>query len=76
MGIYVRLQKLADDGTRATYAFSPGEGADRTLIFDRAEGRIWPQDGARDGIFRAAAGTVAKAWAEHGELPDKLLHQA
>jgi hypothetical protein len=47
------------------------------LIFDRAEERIWPEDGAKDGMFRAAAQTVAKAWREHSsELPDTLFHQA
>lgn len=78
MGMYLKLRKLTDDGTMATYSISsmPDEGGDRILAFDRAKDRIWPADGTRDAIFRAAAGTVAKAWAERGELPDKLLHQA
>jgi hypothetical protein len=76
MGIFVRLTKLTDDGTRATYAFTPGDGTERTLVVDRAEERIWPEDDARDTTFRAAARTVAAALARGGELPDRLLHQS
>ena len=76
MAIYVRLDKLADDGRRATYSFTTLESPSRTLVFDREEDRIWPEDDNRDGIFRSAAQTVVKAWVERGELPTRLLHQA
>lgn len=77
MAIYIELKKLAEDETKTTYGFSGADGSQRTLIFDRAEERIWPEDGAKDGMFRAAAQTVAKAWREHSsELPDTLFHQA
>lgn len=77
MAIYIGLKKLADDGTRATYGFSAAGSSQRTLIFDRAEERIWPEDGAEDATFHAAARTVAKAWRERGnELPDTLSYQA
>jgi hypothetical protein len=77
LAIYIELKKLAEDKTKTTYGFSDADGSQRTLIFDRAEERIWPEDGTQDGMFRAAAQTVAKAWREHkDELPDTLLHQA
>ena len=77
MAIYVELKKLSDEESRITYGFTGADGSQRTLIFDRADERIWPEDDVQDGIFRAAAQTVAKAWRKHGdELPDTLLHQA
>lgn len=46
-------------------------------MFDRAEERIWPEDGAEDATFHAAARTAAKAWRERGnELLDTLSCQA
>lgn len=76
MALYVELGKLFEDEFRTTYGFAGADGSQRTLVFDRAEERIWCED-VEDGIFRAAAQTVAKAWRKHGnELPDTLLHQA
>jgi len=77
MAIYLELKKLSDDETRTTYGFAGADGARRTLVFDRTEERIWPEDDVKDGIFRAAAQTVAKAWRKHGnELPDTIRHQS
>ena len=46
-------------------------GPRRTLVFDRVDERIWPADGKPDGLFRAAAGKLAKVWAEEqaAQLP-------
>jgi hypothetical protein len=77
VAIYIGLKKLSDDGTRATYRFSAADTPVRTLVFDRAEERIWPEDGTEDAAFRAAARTVAKAWREHGDdLPGTMAYQA
>jgi hypothetical protein len=77
VAIYIGLKKLADDGAKATYGFSAAGSSQRTLVFDRDEERIWPEDGVEDATFHAAARTVAKAWRERGnELPDTLSYQA
>lgn len=77
MGMYVKLTKLADDQARATYSFPGGEEPPRTLVLDRAEERIWPEDGNSDPVFQAAARTLAKALREHdGQLPDTLYHRS
>jgi hypothetical protein len=76
MGMYVRLDKLSDDGRLVKYAFAEADGRQRTLVFDRQEERVWPEDDNRDGIFRGAAQALAKAWYDRHELPEKLLHQA
>lgn len=77
MAIYLELKKLSNDEFTTTYGFAGADGSQRTLVFDRVEERIWPEDDVKDGIFRAAAQTVVKSWRKHGnELPDTLLHQA
>lgn len=76
MAIYVQLKKIADDSRIVKYSFGGKVGPQRTLIFDREEERIWPEDNNRNIMFRAAAAAVAKAWEERGELPDRLLRQS
>ena len=77
MAVYLELKKLSDDEVRTTYGFQGADGSQRRLIFDRGEERMWPEDDVRDGLFRAAAQTVAKAWRTHGNnLPTTLHHQA
>lgn len=75
--MYVELTKTAQDETRTTYRFPGGDQPARTLIFDRAEEQIWPEDGNNDPVFQTAAMTVAKAWREHGDnLPETLYHRS
>lgn len=75
--MYVELTKLSEDATTTTYRF-PGAGQPaRTLVFDRVEEQIWPEDGRNDPVFQAAARTVVKAWRQHGDdLPRTLYHRS
>jgi hypothetical protein len=76
MAMLVEMRKLSDDGRSARYGFGTPDGADRVLVFDRTEERIWPEDDKRDAVFRAAAGKLAKIWSERGEVPDTVVYQA
>ena len=76
MGLYVRVQKVAGDERRATYAFTTGNGNERTLFVDLDEDQIWPEDGNRDGVFRGAAQALARELSNHGKLPDLALLQS
>jgi hypothetical protein len=72
----VNLRKVADDGRVAQYWLRTVDGPRRLLNFDRVDERVWPEDGNRDAIFRAAATKISAAWLERGELPENLAHQA
>lgn len=76
MGVYIGLTKLADDGTKARYAFAVPGDPERTLVFDRIEARSWPEDGTEDGTFYAAERTLVRTWRREGSLPEKLAYQA
>jgi hypothetical protein len=72
MAIYIQLDKVTDDGRLVKYSFATMSGPRRTLVFDREEERMWPEDGNWDGIFRGAAQVVGRAWRNGGELPDSM----
>jgi hypothetical protein len=76
MGLYVRVQKVSDDGKLVRYSFTDGEKPERMLIVDRDEECLWPEDGNPDGIYRGAAQALVRDWRKKGELPDKALLQA
>ena len=76
MGLYVRVQKIAGDDRSATYSFTTGEAAERTLFIDLDEDRIWPEDGNRDGVFRGAAHALARELRNQGRLPELALLQS
>lgn len=76
MAIALRLTKLSDDGRAVTYSFGAPDGPQRTLVFDRVDERIWPEDDKRDGAFRAAAGKLVRALTENGDAPETLTYQA
>jgi hypothetical protein len=76
MGLYVRVQKIAGDDRSATYSFTTGEAAERTLFIDLDEDRIWPEDGNRDGVFRGAAQALARELRNQGRLPELALLQS
>lgn len=76
MAIALRLTKLSDDGRAVTYSFGAPDGPQRTLIFDRVDERIWPEDDRRDGAFRAAAGKLVRVWNQHGDAPETVTYQA
>jgi hypothetical protein len=76
MGLYVRVQKVAGDDRSATYSFTTGEAAERTLFIDLDQDRIWPEDGNRDGVFRGAAQALAREVRHQGKLPDLALLQS
>jgi hypothetical protein len=75
MGILVYLHKEQETATQVRYRFHLLGGPDRYLVLDKQAETIFPDDGNRDHAFRAAAGKVARAWAD-GEFPDRLIHQA
>ena len=76
MGLYVRVQKIAGDDRSATYSFTTGEAAERTLFIDLDEDRIWPEDGDTGGLFGGAAQAIVGTYRREGHLPDIALHQA
>jgi hypothetical protein len=76
VAIALRMTKLSDDGRAVTYSFGAPDGPQRTLVFDRVEERIWPEDNRRDGTFRAAAGKLARVLADNDDAPDTIAVQA
>lgn len=76
MAIALRMTKLSDDGRAVTYSFGAPDGPQRTLIFDRVEERIWPEDDRRDGAFRAAAGKLVRVLADNAEAPETIVLQS
>jgi hypothetical protein len=76
MAMLVNLRRVRDDGAIATYWFQSASGQRRVLFFDRAEERVWPEDGNRDAIFRAAAMKLSKVWLQKNELPETAVYQA
>jgi hypothetical protein len=76
MGLYVRARKVAGDDRVATYAFTTGDGPERTLVVDLDADRIWPEDGNDDGVFRGAVLAIVRERRRQGTLPDLALHQS
>ena len=76
MAVYLRLDKMSDDGRSVTSSFTNGENTTRTLVFDREQERLWPEDGNEDAMFETAAITVVRAWRKGGDMPARLLFQA
>jgi hypothetical protein len=76
MGVYVRIEKVNDDGKLARYSFRSADGSQRILVVDREEERLWPEDGIHNIEYNGAARALVKAWRQQGDLPDKALHQA
>jgi len=76
MGIYVKIEKIDDDGKLVRYSFMSADGSLRILVVDRKEERLWPEDGIHNIEYNGAARALVKAWRQQGELPDKALHQA
>lgn len=72
----VRLQKESETEAEVRYRFHTDGGVDRYLVLDKRSEVIAPDDGNRDGVFRAAAGKLAKAWLSTGAAPDRLIHQS
>ncbi|MEV0678107.1 hypothetical protein AB0I60_16490 [Actinosynnema sp. NPDC050436] len=76
MAMLVYLDKESDTEVEVRYRFHTGGGTHRHLVLDKRSEVITPEDGDRDGVFRAAAGTVARAWLSAGSAPDRLIHQS
>jgi hypothetical protein len=76
MAMLVYLTKESESGSQVRYRFHPQDGEARFLTLDKDAETIKPDDGNTDGVFRAAAGKLAKAWTETGEAPEKLTHQS
>lgn len=75
MAMLVYLHKEEETATRARYRFYVDGGPDRFLVLDKQAETILPDDGNSDGVFRAAAGKLARAW-RAGETPDRLVYSA
>jgi hypothetical protein len=75
MAMLVYLHKEEETATQARYRFHTGGGPDRFLVLDKQAETILPDDGNIDGVFRAAAGKLARVW-RSGETPDHLVYSA
>lgn len=75
MAILVHLHKEEETATAIRYRFHTDGGTVRYLVLDKQAETILPEDGDADGVFRAAAGKLAKAWGS-GQAPEELVHQA
>ncbi len=76
MAINIEIRKVADDGRLVRYSFVSSDGSERTLVVDRDEERLWPDDGVENIEYNGAARALIRAWRQHGELPDRARHQA
>jgi hypothetical protein len=76
MGLYVRARKVAGDGRVATYAFTAGDGPERTLVVDLDADRIWSEDGNEDGVFRGAVLAIVRERRRQGTLAALAWHQS
>lgn len=76
MAMLVYLHKESETEAEARYRFHTDGGADRRLVLDKRSETIAPDDGDRDGVFRAAAGKLARAWLDTGVAPERLVHQS
>ena len=75
MAMLVYLHKEEETATSVRYRFHTDGGAERYLVLDKQEETILPDDGNTDGVFRAAAGKLARAWSA-GQMPEELVYQA
>ncbi|GGN27864.1 hypothetical protein GCM10011609_83470 [Lentzea pudingi] len=75
MAMLVYLHKEEETATSARYRFHTDGGTVRYLVLDKQAETILPDDGDLDGVFRAAAGKLARAWVT-GQAPEKLVYQA
>ena len=76
MATDVEIRKVADDGRLVRYSFASSDGSERILVVDRAEERLWPDDGVENIEYHGAALALVRAWHQQGELPDRARHQA
>jgi hypothetical protein len=75
VAIDVEIRKVADDGRLVRYSFVSSDGSERTLVVDRDEERLWPDDGVENIEYNGAARALIRAWRQHGELPERARHQ-
>jgi hypothetical protein len=76
MAMLVYLQKEDETPAAVRYRFHTDGGTVRYHVLDKQAETILPDDGNKDGVFRAVAGKLAKAWLGTGEAPDQLTYQA
>jgi hypothetical protein len=76
VAIDVEIRKVADDGRLVRYSFVSSDGSERTLVVDRDEERLWPDDGVENIEYNGAARALVRAWRQNGELPERARHQA
>ncbi|MEJ2853487.1 MULTISPECIES: hypothetical protein [unclassified Saccharothrix] len=46
------------------------------MVLDKRAEVVSPEDGNRDGVFRAAATKLARTWLSTGTAPERLIHQS
>ncbi|GAA0251915.1 hypothetical protein GCM10010492_60460 [Saccharothrix mutabilis subsp. mutabilis] len=76
LAMLVYLHKESETDVEARYRFHIDGGVDRYLVLDKRAEVVSPEDGDRDGVFRAAATKLARAWLSTGTAPDRLIHQS
>jgi hypothetical protein len=72
----VYLHKEEETATQIRYRVHTDGGVDQFLVLDKQDESIQPDDGNSDGVFRAAAGKLAKAWISTRVAPDRLVYSA
>lgn len=72
----VYLYKESETAAEARYRFHTDGGTERRLVLDKRSETVTPDDGNRDGVFRAAATELARAWLDTKAVPDRLVHQS
>ena len=72
----VYLYKENETEAEARYRFHTDGGTKRRLVLDKQSETVTPDDGNRDGVFRAAATALTRAWLDTKALPDRLVHQS
>ncbi|CAL9604504.1 hypothetical protein [Saccharothrix variisporea] len=76
MAMLVYLDKESETDAEARYRFHTDGGVDRYLVLDKRAEVVSPEDGNRDGVFRAAATKLARTWLSTGTAPERLIHQS
>jgi hypothetical protein len=67
VAIDVEINKVADDDRLARYSFVSSDGSERSLMVDREDERLWPDDGVENIEYNGAARALVRAWRQQGE---------
>lgn len=76
MAMLVYAYKEQETAAQVRYRFHTDGGTHRFLVLDKQKDTILPDDGNSDGVYRAAAGKLARAWTSTGVAPDQVIYSA